>query len=57
MGGESGKRKKRRAKGKPGNPAQSERFIRAVKELGLDESGKNFEEVVRRLAPKKKPKA
>lgn len=31
-------------------------FIRAAKELGLDESGKDFEEVVRRRA-KKKPKA
>ena len=56
MGGGKGKRKKRRAKGTPDNPAQSERFIRAARELGLDETGKDFEEVVRRLA-KKKPKA
>jgi hypothetical protein len=55
MVGEKGKRKKRRAKGTPDNPAQSERFIRAAKELGADESGKDFEEAMRRLA-KKKPK-
>jgi hypothetical protein len=57
MAGGNGKRKKRRAKGTPDNPAQSERFVRAAKELGLDESGKDFEEAMRRLArQKRKPK-
>lgn len=55
MSTEKGKRKKRRAKGTPDNPAQSEGFIRAAKELGLDESGEAFEEAMRALA-KRKPK-
>ena len=54
--GKNGKRKRRRAKGKPDNPAQSERFIKAAKELGVDESGKAFEETMRNLG-KRKPKA
>lgn len=54
----SGKRKKRRGKkGEPDDPAQSERFIRAAKELGLDEGGKDFEAAMGRLAKRKrKPK-
>jgi hypothetical protein len=56
MAGERGKRRKRRPKGKPDNPAQSKRFIEAARKLGVDESGKAFEEVVRSLA-KRKPKA
>ena len=31
---------------KPDNPAQSKRFMEAAKELGVDESGKAFEEVM-----------
>jgi hypothetical protein len=50
-----GKRKRRGAKGKPDNPAQSARFIKAARELGVDESGKAFEEVMRKLA-RRKPK-
>jgi hypothetical protein len=49
----SGKRKGRGAKGKPDNPAQSARFIKTAKELGVDESGKAFEEVMRKLAKRK----
>ena len=56
MAGESGKRRKRRPKGKPDNPAQSKRFIEAARKLGVDESGKAFEEVMRTLA-KGKPKS
>lgn len=55
MAGGSGKRKKRRAKGTPDNPAQSEGFIRAAKELGADESGEAFEEAMRHIAKKKRP--
>jgi hypothetical protein len=51
----SAKRRKRGRKGKPDNPAQSARFIKAAKELGADESGKAFEEAMRALA-KRKPK-
>ena len=47
------KGKKRRPKGGPDNPAQSRRFIEAAKALGVDESGKGFEEAMRKLA---KPK-
>ena len=56
MAGERGKRRKRRPKGKPDNPAQSKRFIEAAKRLGVDESGKAFEDVMRDLL-KRKPKA
>jgi hypothetical protein len=57
MAGGSGKKRKRRAKRTPDNPTQSEGFIRAAKELQADESGKAFEEAMRRLAKKPKPKA
>jgi hypothetical protein len=49
MAGESGKRKKRRPKGKPDNPAQSRRFIEAAKALGVDESPLAFDEALRKL--------
>ena len=55
MATERGKRRKRKPKGKPDNPAQSKRFIEAARKLGVDESGKAFEEVMRSLA-KRKPK-
>lgn len=56
MAGERGKRRKRRPKGKPDNPAQSKRFIEAAKALGVDESGKAFEGLMRSLAKSKKGK-
>jgi len=50
------RRKRRPTKGvRPDNPAQSKRFIEAARKLGVDESGKAFEEVMRSLA-KRKPK-
>jgi hypothetical protein len=49
-----GKRKRRAAKDKPDNPAQSARFIKAAKELGVDESGKDFEKAMRALAKRHK---
>jgi hypothetical protein len=35
---------------------QSERFIRAAREHGTDESGKAFERLFKRVAPSKKAK-
>jgi hypothetical protein len=32
---------------------QSARFIKAARELGVDESGKEFEKAVRKLLPRK----
>lgn len=55
MAGESGKRRKRRPKGKPDNPAQSKRFIEAAKALGVNESGEAFDKAMRDLL-KLKPK-
>ena len=49
MAGERGKRRKRRPKGKPDNPAQSKRFIEAAKALGVDESGEAFDKAMRDL--------
>jgi hypothetical protein len=48
-----GKRKKRGVKDRPDNPTQSERFIKAAKELGVDESGKAFEEAMGKLGRRK----
>lgn len=57
MTGERGKGRKRRPKGGPDNPAQSRKFVESAKELGLDESGKAFEEAMRAvLKPKAKRK-
>jgi hypothetical protein len=54
MAGERGKkRRKRRPKGKPDNPAQSKRFIEAAKALGVDESGEAFKRALNKLVPKK----
>jgi hypothetical protein len=50
-----GKGRKRKAPTKRDNPAQSEKFIRAAKELGLDETGKTFDEVMDAILPKKRP--
>jgi hypothetical protein len=54
MAGERGKRRKRRPKGKPDNPAQSKRFIEAAKALGVDESGEAFKRAMDELVPKKR---
>jgi len=54
MAGEKGKRRKRRPKGKPDNPAQSKRFIEEARKLGVDESGEAFRKAVDTLV---KPKA
>ena len=54
MAGEKGKRRKRRPKGKPDNPAQSKRFIEAARKLGVNTSSESFEEVMRSIL---KPKA
>ena len=54
MAGEKGKRRRRRPKGKPDNPAQSARFIKAAKALGVDESGKAFNEAMRTLLKQKR---
>jgi hypothetical protein len=53
MAGERGKRRKRRPKGKPDNPAQSAKFIKAAKSLGVDESGRAFNRALDKLAQKK----
>lgn len=53
MAGEREKRRKRKPKGEPDNPAQSQRFIEAAKALGVDESGKAFEGAMDKIAPKK----
>jgi hypothetical protein len=53
MATERGKRRKRRPKGKPDNPAQSKRFIEAAKKLGVDESGETFSKALNKLVPKK----
>jgi hypothetical protein len=52
MAGEKGKRKKRNPI-KHTDKAQSERFIKAAKSLGVDESGKDFERVFKVLMPRK----
>jgi hypothetical protein len=54
MAGEKGKRRKRRPKGKPDNPAQSRKFIEAAKALGVDESEKAFEKAMRVLVKPKR---
>ena len=56
MAGERGKRRKLKPKGKPDNPAQSAKFIKAAKALDVDESGEAFNRAMDKLAPKK-PKA
>lgn len=57
MAGEKGKRKKRKPIERT-NKAQSERFIKAAKELGVDETGQAFERAIDALVPRKpaKPK-
>jgi hypothetical protein len=48
---------KRPAKPAPDDLAQSQRFIDAAKEAGVDESGKGFEQAFKRLAPPKRRKS
>lgn len=59
MSGVSRKGKKRRPKIKRTDPKQSARFIKAAKELGLDQSGEAFERAMNALTkkPKGKPQA
>ena len=49
MAGERGKRRKRKPKGKPDNPAQSKRFIEAARARGVDVSTERFEEIMRSI--------
>ena len=51
--GVKGKKRKRRTE--PNNKAQSERFIRAAKALGVDESGEAFERALDAVVPKAPP--
>jgi hypothetical protein len=53
MAGERGKRRKRKPKGKPDNPAQSRKFIEAAKRLGVDQTGEAFQRALDKLVPKK----
>ena len=48
----AGAPKKKRAKPKPKltDKEQSERFIKAARELGVDETGKKFEEAFSKIA-------
>jgi hypothetical protein len=39
---------------KPPEKEQRERFIRTAREIGVDESGEEFERLFRRVAPPKK---
>ena len=55
MSGVSRKGKKRRPKIKRTDPKQSARFIKAAKDLGLDQSGEAFERAMDALAKPKKP--
>ena len=41
---------------KPDNPAQSQRFIDAAKEAGVDETGEGFDRAFKRVVPKSAPK-
>ena len=52
MRGVKGKPRKRKTEAD--NKAQSERFIKAAKELGVDESGQAFERAMDTLIPAKK---
>ena len=55
MATERGKRRKRRRKSGPDDPAQFKRFVEAAKKLGVDESGEAFDKAMRSiLKPKGK---
>jgi hypothetical protein len=41
--------KKKKAKPKLDDPEQSERFIKAARELGADESGKSFDKAFKKV--------
>ena len=53
MAGEKGKRKKRKPIERT-DKAQSERFIKAAKELGVDETGEAFRRALDTLVPVKR---
>ena len=56
--GSEKRKKRRRRKVKPDNPAQSKRFIEAAKALGVDEDGETFNRVMDAiLKPKGKGKS
>jgi hypothetical protein len=55
MSTRTGKGKKRKRIGRTEDREQSERFIRAAKELGLEGGGAEFEKAMKAIA-KKKPK-
>jgi hypothetical protein len=50
------KGKKRKRKTALEDKAQSDRFVKAAKELGVDESGQAFERAMDALVPRKTPK-
>lgn len=50
----TGKAKRKKRRPKRDNPAQSRKFIEAAKALGVDESGKAFEELMRKLGRRKR---
>jgi len=54
MAGEKGKRRKRKPKGKPDNPAQSKRFIEAARKLGVDLSKDAFDKALRKILKPKR---
>lgn len=58
MAGGKGKPRKRKTQIERTNKAQSERFVKAAKELGVDESGQAFERAMDKVLPPKtgKPK-
>lgn len=56
MAGEKGKRKKRKPIERT-NKVQSERFIKAAKELEVEETGQAFEKVLRVLKLTKEKKS
>jgi hypothetical protein len=41
-------------KPKPDNPAQSQRFIDAAKEAGVDETGEGFDKAFKKIVPEKR---
>ena len=47
------RKRKRRKKGAPDNPAQSRKIIEAAQKLGLDDGGEAFNRALNTLVPKK----
>lgn len=44
----------KRPKSRPDNPAQSQRFIDAAKEAGVDETGDTFDKAFKKIIPEKR---